>query len=71
MRLRHKDGTTTWVKLDSNTSQESYDAFLQRIVLTDITATKAAESALRASEEFHVAYLTPCQSTSPFLTRME
>ena len=71
LRLRHKDGITTWVQLDSNIAQDADDAFLQRIVLTDITATKAAESALRASEEFHVAYLTPCQSTSPFLTRME
>ena len=55
LRLRHKDGITTWVQLDSNTSQGAGNAFLQRIVLTDITAIKAAESALRTREKFHVS----------------
>ena len=57
LRLRHKDGTTTWVKLDSNIAQDADDAFLQRIVLTDITAIKAAESELQAREEFHLSIL--------------
>ena len=55
LRLRHKDGTTTWVQLDSNIAQDADDALLQRIVVTDITAIKAAESTLRTHEEFHVA----------------
>ena len=55
LRLRHKDGIATWVQLDSNTSQGAGNAFLQRIVLTDITAIKAAESALRTREKFHVS----------------
>lgn len=55
LRLRHKDGITTWVQLDSNLSQDAGGAFLQRIVLTDITAIKTAESALRTREEFHVS----------------
>ena len=55
LRLRHKDGITTWVQLDSNIAQDADDAFLQRIVLTDITAIKAAESALQAREEFHLS----------------
>ncbi len=55
LRLRHNDGITTWVQLDSNTSQGADNAFLQRIMLTDITAIKAAESKLRTREEFHVS----------------
>lgn len=55
LRLRHKDGITIWVQLVSNTAQGSDDAILQRIVLTDISAIKAAESALRTREEFHLS----------------
>ena len=57
LRLRHKDGITTWVQLDSNIAQDADDAFLQRIVVTDITAIKAAESELQAREEFHLSIL--------------
>jgi two-component system cell cycle sensor histidine kinase/response regulator CckA len=55
LRLRQKDGTEIWVQLVSNIAQGADDAILQRIVLTDISAIKAAESALRIREEFHLS----------------
>lgn len=53
LRLRNKDGITIWTQLVSNTTQGADDTILQRIVLTDISAIKAAESTLRTREEFH------------------
>ncbi|MFN9969808.1 MAG: PAS domain-containing protein, partial [Phycisphaerae bacterium] len=55
LRLRRKDGTIVWVQLVSSVTQGTEVDFLYRTALTDITAIKTAESALRTSEEFHLS----------------
>ncbi|MFN8709436.1 MAG: PAS domain S-box protein, partial [Planctomyces sp.] len=55
LRLRRKDGTIVWVQLVSSVTQGTEVDFLYRTALTDITAIKTLESALRTSEEFHLS----------------
>lgn len=55
LRLRRSDGSNVWVQIVSNSSQSVGDEIWQRIVLTDITAIKTAECALRDREQFHLS----------------
>lgn len=55
LRLRRSDGSTIWVQIVSNSAKSVKDEIWQRIVLTDITAIKTAECALRDREQFHLS----------------
>lgn len=55
LRLRHEEGITIWVQVVSNLAPGVDNAILQRIVLTDISAIKAAESELRTREALHLS----------------
>lgn len=55
LRLRRSDGSTVWVQIHSNSAESVEDEVWQRIVLTDITAIKASECALRDREQFHLS----------------
>jgi len=52
IELRHKDGTAVWVRLSMRPIRDSTGRVeATRSTLTDVTALKRAEAALRASEE--------------------
>ncbi len=55
LRLRRSDGSTVWVQIVSSSANGAEDEIWQRIVLTDMTAIKAAESALQDREQFHLS----------------
>lgn len=51
LRMRKEDGTVFWAHLTTATPQIADGTFESRLVITDITARKQAEEALRQSEQ--------------------
>lgn len=50
LRIVRQDATILWVRLDTTAAQNGSGAPLSRVILTDITESKLAVEALRASE---------------------
>ena len=55
LRMRRHDVSTVWVQLASSLTPSPDGSIRQRTVITDITAIKEGEAALRKSEEFQLS----------------
>ncbi len=51
LRMTRKDGTTSWVRLQSSAARDADGAPVCRVVISDITEHRRAEQAVRESEE--------------------